>query len=222
MVLYDSRGNQQVVKFAETVEHGRLGLAHESLGGDLSELIGASVPAATFVQLTSGALAMDSNIVFEDGTRPAPQVTVGSMYLENASSPATPDAFGLIAPEDLAGILVFNTWVAVGDRHWGNYLIQTTTNGPRLFSIDYASCLSSTATAPTSIRDADLVAVSRSFERAVEEFLRRLQAVSERAVHASIARIPRDWMDVPDRNRVAEFLLAGRTKTRELVTAALA
>ena len=46
----------------------------------------------------------------------APQVTVGSQYLINASSPLSPDAFAAIPPENLAGVLVFNVWVAVGDR----------------------------------------------------------------------------------------------------------
>jgi hypothetical protein len=221
MVLYDSGGSQHVVKFAEKAEYGTLGLAHESLGGGLAELIGASVPTTTYVQLTTGALAMDPNIAFDDGTRPAPQVTVGSMYLENAASPVTPEAFTLISAQDLAGILVFNTWVSVGDRHWGNYLTQTSTNGPRLFSIDYTSCLSSIAPAPTSIRDTDLVAMARSITEAVEEFLRRLEAVSERSIQGIIGRVPRDWMDGRERNRVAEFLLAGRATTRALVTAAL-
>jgi hypothetical protein len=222
MVLYDSRGNQYAVKFAEKAENGTLGLAREYLGGTLAEFVGAPVPSTTFVELTSTTLTIDPNIAFEDGSRPAPQITVGSSYLAASGSPAAPDALTRIPAEDAAGILVFNTWVSVGDRHWGNYLIRTTTNGPRLVSIDYATCLSTSTSIPMDIRDPDLVAIARSVPQAVEEFLRRLKAVSDRAIGNAISQIPRAWMDDAERHRIGDYLLLGRAATRALVTSALA
>ncbi len=80
MVLHDASGQQHVVKFAEKVEYGSLGLSREYLGGTFAEVIGAAVPTTTFVELTANSLVLDQNIVFDDGSRPVPQITVGSSY----------------------------------------------------------------------------------------------------------------------------------------------
>jgi hypothetical protein len=222
MVLYDPRGNQYAVKFAERAENGTLGIAREYAAGALAGFVEAPVPSTSFVELTSVALTFDPGIAFEDGSRPAPQVTVGSYYLADAASPSSPGELEAIPAGDAAAILVFNAWVAVGDRHWGNYVIEARTNGPRLFSIDYASCLSTSATAPSGVRDPDLIAIARSVPEAVEEFLRRVGDVSERSIRGVFARIPRDWMTEAERERVANFLLQGRRATRVAVMAALA
>ena len=131
------------------------------MAGGLAELIHAPVPSTTFVELTSATLTLDSNIAFADGSRPAPQVTVGSTFISNAASPVSPMDFQAVPVEDIAGVLVFNTWVSVGDRHWGNYIIESTSVGPRLISIDYATCLSEHRSSPTSIGDPDLLPFAR-------------------------------------------------------------
>ena len=221
MVLYDSRGNLFAVKFAEKVEYGTTGLAREYIAGGAAELIDAPAPTTTFVQLTAAALTMDPRIAFADGTRPAPQVTVGSAFVTNASSPATPGAFTTVPVEDVAAVFVFNAWVSVGDRHWGNYIIQTTSFGPRLISVDYATCLSRGST-PTSIGDPDLISLLRSARQPVATYLARLRGVPERSLRELIARVPGSWLASSERERIARFLIDGREETARLVTAAIA
>jgi hypothetical protein len=222
MVLYDASGNLHAVKFAEKAERGVAGLAREYLAGALAELIEAPVPTTTFVELTSSALTLDPNIVFNDGSRPAPQITVGSAYLANAASPTSPMVFAEIPQDDVAGALIFNTWVSVGDRHWGNYIIQTTSIGPRLVSIDYATCLAVERSAPTSVGDVDLLPLALAARRAVDQYLHRLLSVTERRIRQVVARVPVAWMGLDERERLVSFLLVGRLATERLVVGALA
>ena len=217
MVLYDAYENMYAVKFAEKVENGALGLAREYLGGSLAELIDAPVPSTTFVELSSWTLSTDASIAFDDGSRPAPQVTVASTYLADAASPVTPMAFETVPSDDLAGVLVFNTWVSVGDRHWGNYIIQTTTNGPRLVSIDYATCLSGNGSAPTSVGDVGLLPFARTAGAAIDEYVHRLLAVTERRIRQAVGRVPGLWMSNGERERIVNFLLSGRLVTERLI-----
>jgi hypothetical protein len=222
MVLYDAYENMYAVKFAEKAESGTLGLAREYLGGSLAELIEAPVPATTFVELSSSALSTDANISFNDGSRPAPQVTVASMYLTDATSPVTPMDFEGVPSEDVAGVLVFNTWVSVGDRHWGNYMIQTTTDGPHLVSIDYTTCLADAGATPTSVGDRDLLQFAKAADAAIDEYIRRLLAVSERRIRQAVSHVPSGWMSHHERERIVDFLLSGRLATERLVADAIA
>src|SRR5207247_1937625 len=152
-------------------------------------------------------LTLDSNIAFADGSRPAPQVTVGSTFISNAASPVSPMDFQAVPAEDIAGVLVFNTWVSVGDRHWGNYIIESTSVGPRLISIDYATCLSEHRSSPTSIGDPDLLPFARGDRNAVEACLRSLQAVTERQVRHTVGRVPGTWMASDERERLINVLM---------------
>ncbi len=222
MVIYDARGTLYVVKFAEKAEQGTAGLARDYVAGPLAELIDAPVPSTTFVELTSGSLTLDSNIAFADGSRPAPQVTVGSTFISSTASPASPMGFQAVPAEDIAGVLVFNTWVSVGDRHWGNYIIESTSVGPRLISIDYATCLSAHRSSPTSIGDPDLLPLAKSARTAVETYLRRLQAVTEHQIRHAVGRVPGTWIASDERERIVNFLMLGREATARLVGSALA
>src|SRR5438093_2139926 len=101
MAITDARGNLFVVKFAEKAEHGTAGLARDYVAGGLAELIHAPVPSTTFVELTSATLTLDSNIAFADGSRPAPQVTVGSTFISIAASSVLPLDFHVVPVEDI-------------------------------------------------------------------------------------------------------------------------
>jgi hypothetical protein len=221
MVMCDDRSDLYVVKFAEKAEHGTSGLARDYLAGPLSQLIEAPVPSTAFVELTTASLFFDSTIAFSDGSRPAPQVTVGSTFVPNAASPASPAAFQAVPDADIAGVLVFNTWVSVGDRHWGNYIIQTTTNGLRLISVDYATCLATHQSMPTSIGDVDLIPFARRARTAIQAYLLRLRAVTESQIRRAISGVPIDWMPQAERERIVSFLLSGRATTAGLIASAL-
>jgi hypothetical protein len=221
MVLSDAFGNAYAVKFAEKIENGTAGLAREYLAGALAALIDAPIPTTTFVELTPTALAIEPNIVFSDGSRPAPQITVGSVFVSNAASPTSHTSFQNVPEVDVAGIFVFNTWVSVGDRHWGNYVIETTSTGPRLISIDYPTCLTLHSSAPTSVRDPDLLTVAKASRSAVDDYLHRVLALTERRIRQAIASVPGQWMASDERERLAYFLVSGRPATERVVISAL-
>lgn len=194
--------------------------ACELICGQLAEVVGAPAPGSALLELTQDLLDAEPRLRFHDGTRPAPGLAVGTRYMGDFDAPPTEWSarLGLVADADLAGIVVFDTWLGVTDRHPGNYAFNWESGDIRLASIDFASALQGTSGTKPAVPDvAEIAAVLSRDWAAVEAPLQAVERVTDDEIRASVDVVPSDWLASADRDRIAAYLSHRRGELRPVL-----
>lgn len=195
------------VKFTPVVPRSEQ--ACELICGQLAELVGAPAPTSALLELTQDLLDAEPRLRFEDGSRPQSGLAVGTRYVGDFDAPPTEWSarLGLVADADLGGIVVFDTWLGVTDRHPGNYAFNWESGEIRLASIDFASALQGSAGTKPVVPDvAEIATIVRRDWAAVEGPLRAVERVTGDEIRAAVAAVPSDWLGTADRDRIAAYL----------------
>jgi hypothetical protein len=213
-------GQPYAVKFREKAENELLGLARELLAAHLAESLGVQVPEGRVMRLTQEYLDLESRLSFGDGTRPAPGLCSGSLFLPPANN-LPPDHAARLAscpPSDPAGVLVFNTWVGCGDRSWNNYAFTIDASGPRFASIDYAASFARAEGAALQVHDSvEVVDAARAAWHEVDAVILRVEEHDDVLLARAIAEIPGEFWTDDERDAVARML----QRSRQMIRSAL-
>jgi hypothetical protein len=209
------------VKFREKAQSNELGICREYLAGQLASLVQASVPASRLLELEQDFIDSEPRLAFNDGTRPAPQVTAGLRFLAHVTDPPEWSARLAICPtSDLATVLVFNAWVRVDDRGEQNYAIYWDRSTVRFASIDYAESMNADSTSLPEVRDVDdIAAVAKSDWPAVDRTLTRLESLTEEQIDRVFAGLPTEWGIAGSYAELNAYLKAARSQVRAVVEA---
>ena len=210
-------GGTYAVKFREKAQSGLLGLAREVLAGTLAKILAVQIPDCRVVMLTQEFLDLDARLTFNDSTRPAPGLASASSFLTPAASlpPDHTARLSICPPADLAGVLVFNTWVACEDRSWTNYAFSLEGNAPRFVSIDYAAAFGRAPSAPPQVQDlAEIREVARTSWSAVEAALTRLEGLADGDIDSALHDIPEEFWVASERDAVSSMLRTSRSEVR--------
>jgi hypothetical protein len=215
-----SDGNNYAAKFQEKAENGARGQGREVIAGVLAPQIGVQVPETAVLVLTQQLIDNEPALTFKDGSRPQPGLASGSAFRPPIDDPTleTTARLALCPSIDAAGILVFNTWVASGDRHWDNYAFYRTDESVRLASIDYASAFQRAPGDPLRPLDAaEVQTVAHNNPTIVLDFVERLEALSDADIERAVAAAPDEMLDEQERRLISDQLMAGRGLIRAAV-----
>lgn len=213
-------GHTYAVKFREKAQSGALGLASELLAASLAAAAGVHVPEAKVMLLTQEYLDLEPRVHFHDQTRPAPGIASGSRFLPPAENlPGDHTArLAVCPPSDIAGVLVFNTWVGCDDRSWNNYAFTVDGTVPRFASIDYATAFGRPTDATLQIADlAEVQAAATLSWPDVERTLGRVEGLSDAAIGIAASSIPDEFWSHAERDSLISMLVASRSKVRLVV-----
>lgn len=213
-------GALYAIKFREKAQAGALSLARELLAPELALAVDVSVPPARVVCLTQAYLDIEPRLVFSDGSRPAPGLACGSRFMPpDQGLPDDHSARLAMCPvSDIAGVLVFNTWVGCDDRGWHNYAFGIEGRSPRFASIDYATAFNRAESADPQVHDVDEVRTAATSSWSdVESALGRLDALSDAAIDDATTRIPSEFWATTERDSVAAMLRASKPKVRTVI-----
>lgn len=198
----------------------RVDQTSELISGQLAELVGAPAPGSALLELTQDLLDAEPRLRFHDGSRPAAGLAVGTRYMGDFDAPPTEWSarLGLVADADLGGIVVFDTWLGVTDRHPGNYAFNWESGEIRLASIDFASALQGSAGTKPVVPDVgEIASIVRRDWAAIEGPLQAVERVSEDEIQAAVAVVPSDWLGTADRDRIAAYLSYRRDELRTVL-----
>lgn len=215
-----SNGRSYAAKFREKAQHNERGLGREVLAGVLASILGVSVPAAELIMLTQDFVDNEPNLKFRDGSRPRPGLASGSSFVPHMNEPPFDHSarLALCPASDAAGIVVFNTWTGVSDRHWDNYAFFWNESAVRLASIDYADAfMKSPGSALTVVDQQDIRDVAMANADLVTAALDRLDQLTDARIDDAVALIPDELIPVGDKTSIQEFLKIGRGSVRALV-----
>jgi hypothetical protein len=215
-------GQIHAVKFREKAQFGALGLARELLAAKLAFDLGVQVPEASVLRLTQEYLDVEPRLVFNDGTRPAPGIASGSRFLPPAEDLPTDHSARLASCpfSDVAGIIVFNTWVGCDDRSWNNYAFTIDGATPRFASIDYASAFARTTNADPLVHDvAEVQSAAKGFWADVEVAISRAEKLPEATIDAALRSVPSELWSDDDRDSTGLMLRASTTRIRAALEA---
>jgi hypothetical protein len=186
------------------------GLSSELIAGRLASRVDAGPPAHV-VRVPREALPADGSANHLQGT------LVGSEDIDGAVNNRELHLFGVqqldparIDPAQLARVVVFQTWVGLGDLQ---AIVQLTTG--KVYSHDHGECFGSLADVPPTLNVLDLPGLDRRHGSAgtlVAAAVARVQSITDDELLQAVARVPDgpEWnSDVARRLRIAEWL-AGR------------
>jgi len=133
-------GTEYAVKFMGNPQ-GNMVLARELGFGRAARLLGETTPEVAIVEITQAFLDVTPQIPFRQ-----PGLAVGSRWVAGAFDTKLGGATGPFLPEDLARVIIFQTWAA-GQNQDPAGLVEITTG--RTWSVDHGYyCYPNTIPAP--------------------------------------------------------------------------
>lgn len=218
-MVHASDGRSYAVKFVEKVQNGRLGQARELVAGLIGSELGSPAPRAAVLELTDEFVKAEPALTFADKTRPAAGLAIGMSYLPPMNEPphGLSSRLALVEPTDVVGVIAFNTWLAVVDRHWGNYAFYwDTLSAVRLATLDFADSLGRDPAVDPVIPDpVELQQIAARHDTLLSDEATKIESVGDDVIDVAIAGVPSDWLDQAARDAVAALAKSGRGKMRK-------
>ncbi len=189
------------------------GLVSELIAGRLASRIGAG-PAARIIRVTPEAAPKDGSANHLLGVVVGSEDKAGMVNARDLSPLASSGQFqpGLVEPESRARVIVFQSWLGVGDSQ----VLVGVADG-KVLSIDHGDCfgaLTSPANLPVSVVT-DIPGVSPDVGREAVHVLAavaRVEAVTDTDLLGAIAQVPGGdaWQSPSDRRLLIGRWLAER------------
>lgn len=218
-------GLAYMVKASNNPQKGRV-LLNEAIGGLALDWLGVHHPAPAIVDLPAELLAASPGAKFGNGETLAAGLSYGSEYIHSEPQGTVP-ADQLMNLSDIAGTMVFDTWIKNGDGR--QYRLCATKDDPRKYEflpVDQGHSMAHDWTADAIKQQCGAQQVSlapeiRSLNGSdVRPYIDRLKTFDEATADHIISQVPGAWFKGDDeRTAVKDYLIQRAAHAAEVLNA---
>jgi hypothetical protein len=185
-------------------------LVNELVGSLCLDWLGVLHPAAAVIQIPPEVIEDSPAARFQDGTPLESGLAFGSEYWQSDEWTVVP-ASTIRNLADVAGTLVFDSWVRPHDSRQGR--VRPSADEPGMydyFPVDQGFCIGSPSWSSESLAgDRDISTVTPVLPVKVDEvlpFVHRLRLYSQPDAEHIVAQVPEEWLSEEERTGLVAYL----------------
>lgn len=196
-------------------------LGNELLGGLALDWLGIEHPATTLVEIRQDLIAASPGARYSNGQALAGGLAFGSEFWPSEPAGIAP-VNSLVNRRDIAGVLVFDTWVRNHDGR--QYRVRHAPQHAGSFEfvvVDQGHCFGPAWTADSLRQEIQNVTVAPELcplkHEEVSPFVERLRSFGRDSAEHLVHQVPAQWATNEERAVLAEYLLMRASRTAEVL-----
>jgi len=196
-------------------------LVNELIAGLCLDWLGVKHPEPAIVNVPQPVIEDSPGAKFNDGTRFGAGKSFGSKLWQ--SDPGGSVGIELLDRDNVAGTMVFDTWVKQGDGR--QYRVRKSGDKPKKYDfipVDHGHFIGPAWTPEQLNADRDVplpVPVAPVSGVELRPFIERLRQFSEKDAKHIVSQIPQEWLDEAARVALTTYLVERATKAADALAA---